>query len=245
MFATNRLPDAVFSNWTFEAILKISPGADNCQLISMGHPVYEPFFGTTGSYMSISWSGSYTGLAMTLRDREQANDSSHNWAGIPTVPSDGQWHHAALVKRGDELIGYLDYEPRMTNDLSTRADGSYDISGPMVLSVGGALNFGNTGSTNHVVDEIRLSAGAKGPGEFLQPGQPILETPASYDGTSWDLALRTIPGTTNIIEAATGPDGTVWTNLLEVVATSEWFTISLGGTGQDQGVLRVRRDRIR
>ncbi len=86
------------------------------------------------------------------------------------IPDDARWHHVALIKAEEFLVGYLDFEPVRTNAGRARTE-------PTSWRVAAARLQGRSWrelrSRENILDEVRLTARALDLGEMIQPGQPI------------------------------------------------------------------------
>jgi len=235
------LPTPVMSNWTVEAIYKVSEGHNNFSIFAWGAGA-----GTsdTNTLINIGYATSMNAFYVNLRDMDEMS-TTYQAMYLPAsiVRLDSCWHHVAVVRRGSQLICYTDYVPSYTNGITAAADGNYRFGTNCVSVIGMTLNNGNF-ATNVWYDEIRFSTRALDTTEFLQVGQPVITTltPGAPD---WTFDVLTISGKTyraatytNIFTAA---DAVEVTNF---VARGNYSTFGAQAPdGSGPGFLRMIRDR--
>ncbi len=164
--AGNTVP-ITMPEWTFEALIKLNPDADNFILFEFGEGYGND---NTRSFISFGWDGSSHVMDCYLRD-DAANDTS--WMRLydlkTNIIPDGTPHHFAAIKTGDKLVAYLDYQAMSTNQLIDIADGAYSFGTNSHASIGLALGSAGASNKHNIFDEVRLSNGALPVNQFLRP----------------------------------------------------------------------------
>jgi len=181
----------VLTNWTIEAIVRFLPGADN---ISFAHIGTGSGFGDTNCMINFFWQGASSNLSYSLRDTEQTNSLTAYKGNLGLLSADERWHHVAMVKRETNIEIYVDYRKTLGDNLALAADGSYVFDTNSHASVGEALNGGNGAAKEHIIDEIRFSTRALASKNFLQPGQPYIDSAEMTSPSNWTFEVMTAQG---------------------------------------------------
>lgn len=195
---------AASSNWTAEAVFKISRGDGNVCLMDWGTALGH---NTNGAWINFGYLDAYSNLYFNLRDVEQTN-ADYTWGHMGALNPDGLWHHAAFVKSNATLSLYIDYQLAVSTNIlllssGSSADGTYAFNTSSHASIGQSLNGGNYSGNGTVIDEVRISGKALALSEFLQPGQPlIVDITSSALLTPWELTMKGILGKTYHLETS-------------------------------------------
>lgn len=239
---TNSQESVVMTNWTVEGVAKILPDATYAEFMHFG---VGNGFNDTNSQIDVSWLGSAALVTADLRDNNETTSGSQYLYNTNSIlPSDGDWHHVALVKTNNQLIYYLDYQALATNTLNSQSSGTYTFGTDAVVRVGKALNGSGSTHEDCTFDEIRLSNGALATTNFLQSSLPIIvDKPADYDAATWWFEFMSIPGKTYQLEYKTIlADGFSWTPAgSPLTATGHTTPISMPRYVSDRAVIRVLR----
>ena len=192
------LPLPATTNWTFETAFRMSPAVGNTTFFdwstNLGH-------NATSAWIQIGYSTNGYIFA-NLRDSQQG-DSTYVNLGLRDFFPNGRWQHLAVVKSNANLTLYVDYQFVTNRVLTSPADGAYAFSAASRATLGIALNGGNPAFADTSLDEIRFSAKALAPAEFLQPGQPmIVDIDNSPTNAPWQLTMKGILGKSYRVETS-------------------------------------------
>lgn len=243
---TNEVGSIVMTNWTLEAVIRVitnDPSYYNSQIISWGTGIGED----TNTFISCSWQSDEAGVALTLHDSDPIPSGwDYVWAIENSLPADGKWHHFAMVKTGSTVVVHIDYTALSTNNLDSKANGTYIFDTQSRVTIGKALNNGNTSDPGHIFDEVRLSSRALTPNEFLHLGRPLFRNVPDNPGSpTWNFDVWTIPNEEYAIETTddlAGPSG--W-HIDEVFTASNHISvISTPQPTETNGFLRLLRNML-
>ncbi len=192
------LPLPASTNWTFETAFRMAPAVGNTTFFdwstNLGH-------NATSAWIQIGYSTNGY-IYANLRDSQQGDTTYVNLSLRDFFPS-GRWQHLAVVKSNANLTLYVDYQLVTNRVLTSPADGSYAFSTASRASLGIALNGGNPVFADTSLDEIRFSAKALAPVEFLQPGQPlVVAIDNSPTNATWEITAKCILGQSYRLETS-------------------------------------------
>jgi hypothetical protein len=231
------LGSPVLSNWTVEAVHRFtSPFVFNHNYLDWGWTTYQ----TTNSRIGCGWLDTSKMLFCTLRDQE---GTEFSYVYGPALADDRDWHHIAFVKNGGQMTFYVDYEPVGGSPIDANGDGNYVFPAGSVASIGVTLNGGNSMQTNDLLDEVRVSAGALTPAEFLMPSRPVIQgLPANHLVTNWPFEVQTIPGKTYHVCVGEDLVAAGWNEIKSFVAADVWTVFTSSAPTEAYGMMQIRRD---
>lgn len=211
----------ILNDWTLEFLMRIDPSEKN----GLGTPVFElepPGSPMTASnaVIAVNWStNEFMNVALRM-DNCPLPGQLHNLPNFVPLPADGRWHHVALVRISGAVQAYLDYE--LYNSATLEADvsdGSYHPTPEHTLSMGRA---GMT--TNCSLDEVRLTAWALEPGEFIAVNGPAFAGGWRAEGTNLQVRVEQFDHVSYLVQ--------INTNQLEGNGWQTWYTYAATGTTQ-------------
>ena len=226
------------TNWTLETVVRMDPAVANTAFFD-----WSTNFGhnATSAWIQVGYnSNGY--VYVNLRDARQDNVSYINLALRDYAPN-GRWQHLAVVKSNAQLALYVDYQLVTNRTLVPPATGAYAFDTASRATLGRALNNSNVADANTLFDEIRFSAKALAPAEFLQPGQPlIVDIDNSPTNTPWQLTMKGILGKSYRVETSPSIGTNAnWQYATNRVADYTFNYIDIPGTVPKTNFVRILR----
>ena len=237
-------PVVVGTNWTVEAFVCLQQNTENYDLLGLGHPLGIGV-ASTSTLLAVRMIGCTNHMTVNadLRDGQDPLTSSDYEPALGDVPCDSQWHHLALVKAGTSLLTYVDYQLTDSRTLSSHTDGTYYFRAFQgEADVGCTFDGGGKATTNHAADEIRLSAAALSPTQFLHRSSPhvVQLAPSILGPDAWALSFETPPGTSNSVQLATQLAPGDWRQAVWLTSTGHQMQAVVQAAGATN-LLRVLR----
>jgi len=233
-------------NWTLESILRIDPGTTTFCIFDWAHTVVMS--SETDSWIRLSWSDSDSNLTCYLREDGRADTESQYYSALGPLPADGEWHHAAIVKSGNLLETYVNYELLGYQDLSVNgyADGGYVFrtNRSYKACVGAVLSGAAAAGSGVHIDEVRFSARALADHELLQiPAAHFLAPPTNAFSLSWTFCMQTRPLYRYYLEMTTNLSAVspAWTALTDWWASNFVSRMTIPRPTSANAAFRLRR----
>lgn len=208
------------TDWTLETAVRMPPDTDFNTFFDWGTNFG---FNATSAWIQIGYnSNGYVNL--NLRDAQQG-DVTYASLALRTYVPNGRWQHLAVVKSNAQVSLYVDYQLVTNRTLNSVADGAYAFPALSQAAIGRTLNNANTCGSNSLIDEVRFSAKALVPAEFLQPGQPLIVeiNGDALNNDPWPLTAKCVLGKTFHLETRTTLDpAAVWQPVPGTTFTSSY-----------------------
>ncbi|MBU0677056.1 MAG: LamG domain-containing protein [Verrucomicrobia bacterium] len=229
----------VMAEWTIEAIMKCEPGAwDGPTILRMGRLWIQGYY--HGASLSLALGGGRPRIE--ARDSQEGDNTSIDWfITTNSMPFDNEWHHIAAVKQEEWIRLYIDHKPASAIlPMSSVSSGTYQFTTNTLVFLGRIFGTNEAAREEHALDEVRLTARALDPTDFLQFGEPeIVGSPGQwqFNVTTIDGQEYYMQGTTNL----TRFPWPLWDDMGSVTATDVVTTLNTGVGTDRLGYMRIKR----